>query len=254
VEKLGRRLERLRLTIAYDGSAFSGWQSQPNRNGVQDYLAKAFAAVLGATPKIHGAGRTDAGVHAMAQTAHVDIPQGRLPLKVWSAALNGHLPRELRVIRCQRVSLSFHARFSARGKIYRYRIWNSAFLHPLEVNRSWHVPHQLAIDRLRAAAAMLVGTHDFAAFAANRGTAPESTIRTISSITVRRKGSTITMDYFGDGFLYRMVRLLTGSIVQVALGRKDLDWLRELLINPNGRKSHHLAPATGLYLVRVRYS
>jgi tRNA pseudouridine38-40 synthase len=245
--------ERLRLTIAYDGTAFSGWQSQPNGNGIQDHLATAFREILGAAPKIHGAGRTDAGVHAMAQVAHVDVPKGKLARDVWLAALNAHLPPELRVLHCGLVSADFHARFSAREKVYRYRIWNAVFLHPLEVDRSWHVPNKLSTERIRGAATTFIGLHNFAAFAANRGTPSESTVRTILSIVTRRKGSVITLEYSGDGFLYRMVRLLTGSIVQVALGRKDLDWLRDLLTDPHGRKSHYLAPAAGLYLVRVKY-
>jgi tRNA pseudouridine38-40 synthase len=253
VEKPALPIERLRLTIAYDGGAFSGWQSQPNGNAVQDHLVIAFDQILGATPKVHGAGRTDAGVHALAQVAHVDVPKGKFTHEVWQSALNAHLPREMRVLRCQLAPPNFHARFSARGKVYRYRIWNAPFLHPLEVNRSWHVPQQLSIDVLRQATGALVGTHDFAAFAANRGTPSQSTVRTITSISVRRKGSVITLDYSGDGFLYRMVRLLTGSIIQVALGRHDLAWLKALLEEPKGRKSHHLAPAGGLYLVKVKY-
>jgi tRNA pseudouridine38-40 synthase len=246
-------IERLRLTIAYDGGAFSGWQSQPNGNAVQDYLVTALRQILGDAPKVHGAGRTDAGVHAMAQVAHVDVPKGRFPREVWLAAINAHLPPQMRVLRCQLATPDFHARFSARGKVYRYRIWNAAFLHPLEVNRSWHVSRELGIDVMREAAAVLVGTHDFAAFAANRGKPSESTVRTISSISIRRKGSLITLEYSADGFLYRMVRLLTGSIVQVALGRHDLAWLQDLLGEPKGKKSHHLAPASGLYLVKVKY-
>ncbi|HET9375523.1 MAG TPA: tRNA pseudouridine(38-40) synthase TruA [Chthoniobacterales bacterium] len=253
MEKPGPSIARLRLTIAYDGGAFSGWQSQPGGNAVQDHLFTAFHQVLGVTPKVHGAGRTDAGVHALAQVAHVDVPKGKLSPEVWLAALNAHLPREVRVLRCQVVSPDFHARFSARGKVYRYRIWNAVFQHPLEVDRSWHIPGRLSTDVLRQAAGALVGTHDFAAFAANRGTPSASTVRTISSIGVRRRGSVITLDYSGDGFLYRMVRLLTGSVVQVALGRYDLAWLQGLLAEPKGRKSHHLAPAGGLYLVKVKY-
>jgi tRNA pseudouridine38-40 synthase len=253
VEKRFPLIERLRLTIAYDGGAFSGWQSQPKGNAVQDHLVAAFRRILGAALKIHGAGRTDAGVHAMAQVAHVDVPKGKFSRDVWLAALNAHLPREMRVLRCQLATPDFHARFSARGKVYRYRIWNARFLHPLEVNRSWHIPRELPIDIMRQAAAAFVGTHDFAAFAANRGTPSETTVRTISGISVRRNSSLITLDYSGDGFLYRMVRLLTGSIVQVALGRHDLAWLNDLIEEPKGRKSHHLAPAGGLYLVRVKY-
>jgi tRNA pseudouridine38-40 synthase len=253
VEKRVSPRERLRLTIAYDGGAFSGWQSQPSGNAVQDHLIAAFRQILGTAPKVHGAGRTDAGVHAMAQVAHVDVPGGKLSCEVWPAALNANLPRELRVLRCQVARPGFHARFSAQGKVYRYRIWNAAFQHPLEVNRSWHVPRDLSLEVIRKAAGIFIGRHDFAAFAANRGTPPESTVRTIHGITIRRKSSVITLEYSGDGFLYRMVRLLTGSIVQVALGRSDLDRLKELLAEPKGRKSHHLAPATGLYLVKVKY-
>jgi tRNA pseudouridine38-40 synthase len=253
VKKPGPSIARLRLTVAYDGGAFSGWQSQPGGNAAQDHLAAAFHQILGMTPKVHGAGRTDAGVHALAQVAHVDVPKGKFTRDVWLPALNAHLPREMRVLRCQAVSLDFHARFSARGKVYRYRIWNAAFQHPLELGRSWHVSRRLSTEVLRRATSALVGTHDFAAFAANRGTPSASTLRTISSIGVRRKGSVITLDYSGDGFLYRMVRLLTGSVVQVALGRYDLAWLQELLAEPKGRKSHHLAPAGGLYLVKVMY-
>ncbi|HZC35798.1 MAG TPA: tRNA pseudouridine(38-40) synthase TruA [Chthoniobacterales bacterium] len=245
--------ERLRLTIAYDGTAFSGWQSQPNCTAVQDHLISAFRELLGIATKVHGAGRTDAGVHAMAQVAHADVPKGKFSREVWLAALNAHLPPELRVLRCQPVGNEFHARFSARGKVYRYRIWNAAFQHPLEINRSWHIPQELSLELMRQAAAIFLGKHDFAAFAANRGTPSESTVRTISTITIRRKGPVITLEYSGDGFLYRMVRLLTGSIVQVALRRRDLNWLKERLLEPKGRKSHHLAPACGLYLVRVKY-
>ena len=189
----------------------------------------------------------------MAQVAHVDVPKEKFSREVWLAALNAHLPREMRVLRCQLAQPDFHARFSARGKVYRYRIWNAPFLHPLEVNRSWHIPQGLPIDTMREAASAFVGTHDFAAFAANRGTPSQSTVRNISSISVRRNSSVITLDYSGDGFLYRMVRLLTGSIVQVALGRHDLAWLNDLIEEPKGRKSHHLASAGGLYLVRVKY-
>ena len=245
--------ERLRLTIAYDGGSFSGWQSQPDGNGVQDSLGLAFQHILGTAPTIHGAGRTDAGVHAMAQVAHVDVPKGKHSREVWVAALNAHLPRELRVLRCQLAPSEFHARFSAQGKVYRYRIWNASVLHPLEINRSWHVPGELSFELIQKAAAIFVGTHNFAAFAANRGTPSESTVRIVSSIAVRRKSPAIILDYAGNGFLYRMVRLLTGSIVQVALGRKDLDWLGDLLADPKGRKSHYLAPAAGLYLVKVKY-
>jgi tRNA pseudouridine38-40 synthase len=209
--------------------------------------------ILDRPAKVHGAGRTDAGVHALAQTAHVDVPAKRLPTATWRVALNANLPSGIRIVACRQVSAEFHARFSATGKIYRYRIWNTETFHPLEVGRAWHVPQRLELDQLKSYALLLCGRHDFASFAANRGVPPETTVRNLQEINVRRQGSLVTLKFTGDGFLYRMVRMLTGSLVQVALGRKDENWLQRLLERPGQEKTHHTAPAEGLYLVRVLY-
>ncbi|MBV8215726.1 MAG: tRNA pseudouridine(38-40) synthase TruA [Verrucomicrobia bacterium] len=246
-------IERLHLTIAYDGRTFAGWQSQPNRNGVQDHIEAAFAKILEQPVRVLGAGRTDAGVHALAQAAHVDVPARRFPAPTWRVALNGNLLSGIRITACRRVTPEFHARFSARGKVYRYRIWNTETFHPLEVGRAWHVPKRLEIDDLMIYARQFRGRHDFASFAANRGAPPETSVRNLHEIQVRRHGSLVTLEFTGDGFLYRMVRMITGSLVQVALGRKDADWLKELLRMPGEKKTHHTAPADGLYLVRVLY-
>src|SRR2546429_9928395 len=123
---------RLKLIISYDGAPFSGWQSQSHRNTVQDHVERAFERVLGKPARVHGAGRTDAGVHALAQCAHVDLPAQRYGAERWRSALNGVLPPAIRIMRCRFVAESFHARFSAKGKIYRYRIWNGEVLPPLE--------------------------------------------------------------------------------------------------------------------------
>ena len=251
--KLAPATERLHLTIAYDGRAFAGWQSQPNRNAVQDHIEAGLAKILDGQTRVHGAGRTDAGVHALAQAAHVDVPAKRFPTSTWRAALNANLPSGIRIIACRRVIPEFHARFSATGKVYRYRIWNRDTFYPLEVGRAWHVPQRLEVDDLTICAEKFRGQHDFASFAANRGVPPETTVRNIREIEVRRHGSLVTLEFTGDGFLYRMVRMITGSLVQVALGRKDQDWLKELLDMPGKNKAHHTAPADGLYLVRVLY-
>jgi tRNA pseudouridine38-40 synthase len=246
-------LERIHLTIAYHGGAFAGWQSQPNRNGVQDHIEAALAKILGEPVRVHGAGRTDAGVHALGQVAHADVPAKRLPTSTWRVALNANLPAGIRIVGCRRVSSEFHARFSARGKVYRYRIWNTETFHPLEVGRAWHVPQRLLVDDLLKYAERFRGRHDFASFAANRGVPPETTVRNLHEIKVRRQGALVTIEFTGDGFLYRMVRMITGTLVQVALGRKDEAWLRELLQTPGNKKTNHTAPAEGLYLVRVLY-
>jgi tRNA pseudouridine38-40 synthase len=247
-------LERLKLTIAYDGRPFSGWQSQPNQNGIQDHLKRAFLMLLPEPVKLHGAGRTDSGVHAHGQVAHVDVPRHRFDPAKWGAALNAHLPPQIRVIRCERAPTSFHAQYSAVGKVYLYRLWNDPVFHPLEMGRSWHVPQSLDLHALRAAADLLTGTHDFASFAANRGKAVETTIRTIRHVRVQPCKALILMKFDGDGFLYRMVRMLTGAIVRVASGREDLSWIDQLLRNPGKTKASYTAPAEGLYLVKVRYS
>jgi tRNA pseudouridine38-40 synthase len=244
--------ERLKLTIAYDGRPFSGWQSQPNRNGVQDHLKKAFCEILERTVSLHGAGRTDAGVHALAQVAHVDVPKRKYSLRTWTAALNAHLPGEIRILRCGHVRDGFHAQYSAKGKVYVYRIWNDLIHHPLEIGRSWHIAQPLSLDALQAASDRLLGTHDFASFAANRGTA-EETVRTLYQIRTKRRKELLTLQFAGDGFLYRMVRMLMGSMAKVASGRKPLNWIDQLLNEPGKKKANFIAPPQGLYLLRVMY-
>src|SRR4029077_16432292 len=159
---------RLKLIIAYDGAPFAGWQSQSHRNTVQDYLERAFKRVTGEAVSFKGAGRTDAGVHALAQCAHVDVLK-LLPADRWIKALNALLPSAIRALRFRYVSPDFHERLSAKGKIYRYRIWTAPILPPFEYRRAWHLAQSLDLKILKAAAKHFVGTHDFAAFAANRG-------------------------------------------------------------------------------------
>lgn len=248
--------ERLKLTIAYDGRPFSGWQSQADANGVQDHIEAAFLSVAGLKLRIHGSGRTDAGVHATGQIAHADLPRGRLTPATWQAALNAHLPDGIRITQATRVrggEDGFHARFSAKGKRYLYRIWNAPYLHPLEIGRAWHVPRSLDRDLLREAAALLIGRHDFARFTANRGQKENNTVRTIRQIRVRSSGPLVTLTFEGDGFLYKMVRLLTGTIVRVAEGRAPLSFIRDLLSPQVRARTHFMAVAEGLYLTRVLY-
>ena len=246
---------RLKFVVAYDGTPFAGWQSQAGGNTIQDHLEAAFAAVTGDHARIHGAGRTDAGVHAVAQTAHVDIATRTLPADRWPGALNASLPPTIRVLRCRWVPNSFHARFSAKGKTYRYRIWNDRILPPIELNRAWHVQVPLDIRAISAAAQQLQGRHDFAAFAANRGKPEENTVRTIRELRVRSAGKLLTLEFSGDGFLYKMVRLMTGAVIRCGMGRSTPEDIRQRLdAQTMGRHTaRFVAPAAGLFLVRVRY-
>lgn len=245
---------RLKLVLAYDGTGFAGWQSQAHGRTVQDELERTFAEVCGEHVRVHGAGRTDAGVHALGQCAHADLPSHRFTPERWLRALNGLLPREIRVLRARYVSPAFHARFSARGKVYCYRIVNAPVLSPFDRHRAWHVPTPLNFGLLAATAQHFAGTHDFASFAANRGKSPpESTVRTLHAVRVRRTGTTITLEFDGDGFLYKMVRLLTGALVRCAEGKLDPAQIERWLAEPGRAKCGFVAPANGLFLIRVRY-
>ena len=243
---------RLKLIVAYDGAPFAGWQSQSHGNTVQDHLERAFKRVTGGVVRVHGAGRTDAGVHALAQCAHVDVLKF-LPPDRWIKALNALLPPAIRVLRCRHVSQDFHARLSAKGKIYRYRIWTAAILPPFEHCRAWHIAQPIDFKILKSTAKHFVGTHDFASFAANRGKPETSTIRTINSMRVRQKGPCVTIEFDGNGFLYKMVRLMVGALVKCALGKMRIEEITSPLHSGKIGSARLTAAAEGLYLVRVRY-
>jgi tRNA pseudouridine38-40 synthase len=243
---------RLKLLIAYDGRPFRGWQSQATKDAVQDHLEAAFATIVGERVIIVGSGRTDAGVHALGQVAHADVPDRFTPAK-WQAAVNARLPREVRILKATAIKGDFHAQYHASGKTYTYRVWNDSFHHPLEVGRTWFMPVPLDLAILRAGAKLLVGKHDFARFAVNRGHVEPDTVRTLFDITVSRRGPLITFRFTGNGFMYKMVRLLTGTLVRCAEGRAPLSWITDLLENPAANKTHFAAPAEGLYLTRVIY-
>jgi tRNA pseudouridine38-40 synthase len=245
---------RLKLTLAYDGGSFAGWQSQTHGNTIHDHLERAFQCVTGKDVRIHGAGRTDAGVHALAQCAHVDLPNRKRSATGWQTAVNALLPPTIRVLRCRYVSADFHARFSATAKTYRYRIWSERILPPFELARAWHVRAPLDFEKLERCADHFVGTHDFGGFAANRGKPETNTVRTIHSIRTKKSGALITIEFKGDGFLYKMVRLMVGAIVSCVLGKADVQNIEQRLQSPHRIGSVRLvAPAAGLILVRVHY-
>jgi tRNA pseudouridine38-40 synthase len=246
---------RLKFIVAYDGAPFSGWQSQANGNGIQDHIETAFERICSEPVRVHGAGRTDAGVHALAQCAHVDLPNRRYEPARWVSALNGLLPPAIRIMRCRFVSEAFHARFSAKGKTYRYRVWNADVLPPLETGRAWHVVRSLDFDRIVLGAREFCGEHDFASFSANRGTPETKTVRIIRAVRVRRTGHCISLEFDGDGFLYKMVRMMAGTLVRIGLKESSLQEISARLRSPRKviARGRTAAPAAGLFLVRVRY-
>ena len=245
--------QRLKFLVAYDGSEYAGWQSQTHRNTIQDELERAFHRISGAHVRVHGAGRTDTGVHALAQCAHVDLPSRKLAAAAWVGSLNGVLPPTIRVLGCRYVTQNFHARFSAKGKTYRYRIWAGPILPPLELKRAWHLSGSFDRESFVGAGTRFVGEHNFAAFAANRGKPEENTTRTVWSVTVRGRGPAITVEVSGNGFLYKMVRLIVGAMVRVSLDKADMAEIDDALSSGRSNRGRLVAPAEGLYLMRVWY-
>jgi tRNA pseudouridine38-40 synthase len=251
---------RLKLTLSYDGRLLTGWQAQPEGNTVQDLVEAAIAETAKEKIRIHGSGRTDSGVHALAQVAHFDAPD-HLTMNPfnWVPALNTKLPASIRVTSCEEVTADFHARFSASGKIYHYDLCTDPVLSPFKAGLVWHLPRQLDPDVLGQALALYLGWHDFEALAAKRGNETEATDyhRTLDQADVQMLADGWRLTFSGDGFLYKMVRLLTGTAVQAAQGRIRLDQVAAFLDQPKGLpagRSAFCAPADGLFLERVRYA
>ena len=251
---------RLKLTVAYDGRPFKGWATQPHGNTVQDHLQRAISAVAKQTVSIQGSGRTDTGVHALGQIVHFDVPAGMSmnPFN-WVPAINTKLPPSIRVMDAEEAGADFHARFSAKAKTYTYDLCLEPVLPPLMAGLVWHLPRQLDPDSLRAALEVLVGQHDFRAFSAKRGneTSETSYVRSLTCCDLHVTPTGYRITYTGNGFLYKMARLLTGSAVYVAQGRLSLVDLSALLDQPEGDPEHRMspycAPAAGLILDHVDY-
>lgn len=251
---------RLLFTCAYDGVPYLGWQSQRGGHTLQDVIEAAMAAVLKQPLRISASGRTDAGVHARAQRFHADIPEScRMSPQNWVAALNAHLPSSIRILAAEPVAADLHARFNAVGKVYEYLICTAPVLSPFLAGRVWHLPHEFSEEVLAEALHLYEGTHDFRRFAARRGNEPDPAPadfyrRTIYSATVAREGELLRLRFHGNGFMYRMVRLLVGSALQTARGRMTLPGLAAHLQDLEAPKSRFCAPAEGLYLEEVKYS
>ena len=246
---------RFKLTLAYDGTTYAGWQVQKTGTGVQEMLEQALGRLLGLSLRLHSSSRTDAGVHALGMVAHVDVPPERFRMSAhkFALALNAHLPHDIRVMSALRVAPDFHARFWARGKEYRYFVWNHRCMNPLLRHQAWHVPTPLDLRAMRGAAAGLLGRHDFRSFAANRRYRAEHTVRELTRCSVRRQGSLLTFTLQADGFLYKMCRGIVGTLVQIGQGKIDTTGLLAILGHRDRRAAGMTAPAQGLVLWKVFY-
>lgn len=249
---------RLKLTIAYDGRPFAGYATQPSGETVQDRLESALEEIVKEPVRVHHAGRTDAGVHALGQIIHFDAP-GSSSMNPFNylPALNSKLPSSIRVMACEEAEPEFHARFSSKEKEYQYRLSLAPVLPPLDAGLAWHLPRQLDPVTLQEALDLYRGEHDFRNLAAKRGNEDQTTDyrRTISQSTAEPLADGYLLTFIGNGFLYKMVRMLTGTAVQAAQGRMSLNEVQSLLTDSNEatRKPPLCAPPDGLTLVRVTY-
>ena len=247
---------KFKLTVAYDGTQYEGWQVQKIGTGVQEKVEAALAKLFPSRPRAHSSSRTDTGVHALGMVAHFQVPRAecRMAPRKLALALNAWLPEDIRVLSAARAPRAFHARFEAAGKQYRYFVWNHAVMNPLIRHTAWHVPRPLDLRAMRAATPFFVGRHDFQSFAANPGYAKASTVRTVTRCGLTRRGRLLTCVIEGDGFLYKMCRSLVGTLVQVGLGKFAAAEVKRMLAQKDRRVAGMTAPAHGLVLWKVSYA
>jgi tRNA pseudouridine38-40 synthase len=246
---------KFKLTIAYDGTGYEGWQVQKTGTGVQEKVEAALAKLFPSQPRLHSSSRTDTGVHALGMMAHFEAPKAecRMTPRKLALAINAHLPEDIRVLAAARAPKEFHARFHAAGKQYRYCVWNHPAMNPLIRHTAWHVTRKLDLRAMRAAAPLFVGRHDFQSFAANPGYKKESTVRTLTRCDIKRNGPLLTFIIEGDGFLYKMCRGIVGTIVQAGLGKFPAGEIKTMLLKKDRRVAGVSAPAKGLVLWKVFY-
>jgi tRNA pseudouridine38-40 synthase len=257
-----------RITVAYDGTGFVGWQRQASGTSIQSLLEDALCELDGRQVVVSGAGRTDAGVHALGQVASFSLERLIEPA-ILVRAINGRLPETVRALDAQEVPSTFHARFAAISKTYRYRIWAAEIMSPFERAYAWHVSHpKLDVEAMALAAQHCHGRHDFAAFQA-AGTPTRSSVREVMSsrLIATASGSPssetkvsrdlhalIVYEVTADGFLRHMVRAIVGSLVEVGRGRRPPEWIGELIASQNRALAGPTAPPYGLFLTAVRYA
>lgn len=245
-------MPNIKLTISYDGTNYHGWQKQKNKVTIQQTLESALEKILNKKINLTGAGRTDAGTHAIAQIANFKIDSVRIPLNKLSVALNSTLRDDIRVLSSEIVQENFHARKSAKTKTYLYVISNTPVQSPFSARYSWYIPYKINLKRMQKAAKMLKGKQDFKSFM-SQGSNTKSTVRNLREIKIKKKNSQIIFTFEADGFLKQMVRNIIGTLVEIGIGKREPEEILKILNAKDRTKAGVCAPANGLFLLEVNY-
>lgn len=247
-------MKNYKLTIAYDGTRFSGWQIQPNSISIQEKLEEVLKILTKEEVKVTGSGRTDSGVHARGQVANFKTSKTLDPYKL-RASLNGLLPYDIRVLEVEDVPLDFHARFSAKAKCYHYHLCLERVQLPFHRLYTWHVRQPLDLARLKEAAKHFIGEHDFTSFAneAHEGSAAKNPVRDLYRLDVVEEDGGVRLEFEGSGFLYKMVRNIVGTLHEVAVGKIDIDVIPSIFEAKDRKQAGAAAPPQGLFLNSVSY-
>ena len=245
-------MRNIKLTIEYDGKNYAGWQSQPGKESIQSEIENAISDITGENIEIFGSGRTDAGVHAYGQVANFhtnsEIDISKIPY-----AINAKLKKSIVIKKAEEVPEDFHARYNVKEKTYQYRINNDEFPSALDRYREFHIPYKLNIDAMKEATKFFEGEHDFKAFMSSGGNKKKTTVRKLSKCKLIQKDGRIIIELTGNGFLYNMVRIICGTIVDVGLGKIDISQVPLIIESKDRTLAGRTLPPHGLYLKEVKY-
>lgn len=244
-------MRNIKLTVEYEGKDYNGWQKQPNKLNIQGEIERAIQTVMKEEVELIGSGRTDAGVHAFGQVANFKI-NSEFPIEKMATAINSQLKKSIRILKAEEVSLDFHSRYHCHQKTYAYIIDNSEQGTAIYRNITHHISQPLDIEKMQEAANYLVGEHDFSSFKSS-GTSSKSSIRTIFNAQVLKEQERVNIMLTGNGFLYNMVRIIAGTLVEVGLGNIKPGEVKQILEMKNRQKAGKTLPAQGLFLMNVDY-
>ena len=244
-------MRNIKLTIEYDGKDFNGWQKQPNKLNIQGTIEQAIKAVTGEDVELNASGRTDAGVHAIGQVANFKT-ESKIPIEKFAIAINSRLKKSIVIKKAEEVDERFHSRLNCKKKTYRYVINNSEEGSAIYRNLETHIPQKLNVSKMSEAVKYFEGEHDFKAFKAS-GTSSKSSVRTIYEAKVYQNDEKIFIELTGNGFLYNMVRIIAGTLVDVGIGKIKPEQITEIINSGNREMAGKTLPPNGLYLVKVMY-